>query len=621
MASIDLTNAEVLGFSQGANYLDGGSYQFGRTVNLSITAFIKPPNGSETSRFTHITNQEKARLREIQASGFVDSISINGEVIQNVKILSFDFPTTEASLEDHIQLLRVNMNLEFYEAFDNTESLELADPDLHKNIDFLQESHAKYFESFNENFQFSISDANEYNFTQTLNFSLRKDSTASKDFKDEVKEIALLAFDFTATSAAKVGFIDDRYANFIQSVKGHSTFNETHDAISNSYSLSRSVHLKNGAYRSDQKDELWSADFNHNIAIDSSGSVTITENGSVRGRTDISLRDSIEDKNEDVYENAFQGFLSVKSKAYARCQETLNKLLKESINWVPGSSEWNDCPALTNKHVSLGHSINRQAGSVDYNIAFTNNPRMHKDAIFEYSIDGSKDNNNITSVTESGTIIPYDESSNSRFNPKTMYDDFTVSKDVISRLSPLFDSLRVASSVSALDHSVNLISSTVSFPVYGKQVSYTFVYSDDPSLRNETYIRKLEKTESYQMPVSLRSSVIAANIKETNYDADQSSQGLKDLAFSCVFKRNPSSNKINIDHTNYIKTAASSLLTSLKEEAQGMAFVTSPQVGKGDLSWYPSSMSYGVTSDYSFDFSLGMSFIDKKGVMPEALEY
>ena len=88
MASIDLTNAEVLGFSQGANYLDGGSYQFGRTVNLSITAFIKPPNGSETSRFTHITNQEKARLREIQASGFVDSISINGEVIQNVKILS-----------------------------------------------------------------------------------------------------------------------------------------------------------------------------------------------------------------------------------------------------------------------------------------------------------------------------------------------------------------------------------------------------------------------------------------------------------------------------------------------------------------------------------------------------
>ena len=66
---------------------------------------------------------------------------------------------------------------------------------------------------------------------------------------------------------------------------------------------------------------------------------------------------------------------------------------------------------------------------------------MHKDAIFEYSIDGSKDNNNITSVTESGTIIPYDESSNSEFNPKTMYDDFTVSSDVISRLSPLFDSL------------------------------------------------------------------------------------------------------------------------------------------------------------------------------------
>ncbi len=621
MASIDLTNAEVLGFSQGANYVDGGSYQFGRTVSLSITAFIKPPNGSEISRFTYITNQEKARLEEIKASGFVDSISINGEVIQNVKILSFNFPATEASIEDHIQLLRVNMNLEFYQAFDNTDSLTLSDPDVNKNIGFLEESYVKYFDAFSENFQFNISDANEYSFTQSLSFSLRKDSPTSIDFKDKVKEIALKAFDFTGNAAAKVGFIDNRYADFIRTVKGHGVFNETHDAISNSYSLSRNVNLKNGVYRDDQKDELWSADFYHTIAVDSSGSATITETGSVLGRTDISLEDEIENKNEDVYENAFQGYLSVKEKAYTRCQKTLEELLKSNPDWVSGDSEWNDCADLTNKYVSLGHTINRQAGTVNYTIVFTNNPRMHKDAIFEYSIEGTKDNNNITSVTESASIVPYDQSSNAEFDPKTMYNDFAVSGDIISRLSPLFDSLKVASSTSTLNHSVNLISSSVSFPAYGKQVTYSFTYSDDPSLRNETYIRKLEKSETYQMPVNLRSSVVAANIKETNYDADQTSEGRKDLSFDCVFKRNPSSNKINQDHTNYIKTAASSILTSLKQEAQTMAYVTSPQVAKDDLSWYPSSMSYGVTSGYSFDFSLGMSFIDKKGVMPGALEY
>ena len=128
MSTINLTDAEVLSFSQAANLLDGANYQYGRTISLGITAFIKPPNGSEVSRFTHITNKEKERLEELQASGFVDNISINGEIIQNVKILSFDFPTTEASITDHIQLLRVNMELEYYEAIDNTENLTASDP-------------------------------------------------------------------------------------------------------------------------------------------------------------------------------------------------------------------------------------------------------------------------------------------------------------------------------------------------------------------------------------------------------------------------------------------------------------------------------------------------------------
>jgi len=181
MATIDLTDAEVLGFSQSANYIDD-NYQFGKTVSLSITAFIKPPNGSVNSRFQQITNKEKQRLEEIQASGFVDNISINGEIIQNVKILSFDFPTREASITDHIQLLRVNMNLEFYEAIDNTSNLKAADEELYKATDFLQTAYARYFVNFSESFSFSISELNEYSFNQSINFKLRKDTPTDINF-------------------------------------------------------------------------------------------------------------------------------------------------------------------------------------------------------------------------------------------------------------------------------------------------------------------------------------------------------------------------------------------------------------------------------------------------------
>ena len=140
MAIINLENAEVLGFSQSANYISGEVYQYGRTVSLSITAFIYPGNDIESTRFRKIDTTERSHIDEILGqnnSGFVESISINGTIIQNVKILSYEFAAQEATIEDHINLLRVNMELEFYEAFDHSGDLKSADSEVYKATDFL----------------------------------------------------------------------------------------------------------------------------------------------------------------------------------------------------------------------------------------------------------------------------------------------------------------------------------------------------------------------------------------------------------------------------------------------------------------------------------------------------
>ena len=202
-----------------------------------------------------------------------------------------------------------------------------------------------------------------------------------------------------------------------------------------------------------------------------------------------------------------------------------------------------------------------------------------------------------------------------------MYDKFSSSSDVISRMQPLFDSVKINSSVASLVFPKNLTSSSVSFAAYGNSVSYSFTYSDDPALRDETYIRRLEKSSSYEMPVAIRSNLIAPNIKETNYDADQSTIGTKSVSFDCVLKRNPNSNKINSAHTNYLKTASDSIFTSLQSDIQQNAFVKSPQVGKNDLNWYLENLSYNFSSEYDFAYDAEMKFIDKKGVQPTALKY
>ena len=626
MATINLENAEVLGFSQSADYLDGGMYQYGRTVSLSITAFIYPGNDIESTRFRKIDTTERAHIEEILGqnnSGFVESISINGTIIQNVKILSYEFTAQEASIQDHINLLRVNMELEFYEAFDQTSDLKAADSEIYKSVGFLEVEYAKYFESFSENFDFSITDGFQYSFGQTINFTLRKNSPSGVDFSAIAKEIALKAFDVSGNSVAKVGFIDDRYANFIRTVKGNGIFNESYDTINNQYSLSRSMSLGAGVYRSDQKDENWSATFSYSIAVDGSGNVSVTEDGSIQGRSVVSSleTDASTIRNEDKYENAYQGLLVLKNNAYSRCQAMLSDYIKSSPDWIPGAQEWNNHSDLKTKFVSFGRSFNRMAGSINYNISFTTNPRMHNDAIFEYTLEANRGENNITNVTESGEIKPYDESKNYLFEPKNLYDKFTSSSDVISRLKPLFNSVKTNSSIDNLTFPTNLINSNISFAIYGLGISYSFTYSDDPTLRNETYIRKLEKQSNYQMPVRIRSSKIAPNVKETNYDSDQSTSGSKNVSFNCIIKRNPNSNKINTAHTNYLKTASDSVFTSLQPEIQKNAFVRSEQVGKNDLNWFLELLDYNFSSDYTLAFNSSMGFVDKKGVSVTALKY
>ena len=644
--TINLSNIEVLDYQQDAKYIDGGIYQYGRTVTLSLSAFIYPGKSIESTNFRNVDGEVEVHLEEILGmlnSGFVDHIDISGETIHDVKILSYNFPTSPGALENHISLLKVNMTLEFYETFEDAKSTLIdADPEVYKATEFLEQQYAKYIESFRENFNFSINDNYEHQFSHTINFSLRQNSKIDPEFAQNVKEMALRAFDVRNDFAPKVGYLDSRYSEFIRSIQGNGLFTESHNPIDNSYTLTRNVASKSNAYKATdniapgevvEADKNWSSDFNYNIQVDQSGSVSITENGSIQGRTDKTLETDSElaTKNQDTYENAVQGLVALNlndpdeaSGAYARCKEALTDFVKTNSNWMPTDQEWADSDDLKKKYVSLGKNLDRVAGSISYTIVFTTNPRMHNDAIFQYTVQGQRGNDNITSVTESGTITPYNESKHATFDQKLLkdlYDKFTPSKDVIDRISSIYESVRVPSSVNPFEHPKNLVSSSISFNAYGVEVSYDFSYSDDPTLRDETYLRKVDKTHDYKMPVIIRSSVVAPNLKETNYDANQTSEGSKSVSLNCIFKRNPQSNEINKDHADYLKTASDAVFSQLKGEVQKEAYISSPQVGKNDLNWYLADLQYSFGSDYNLTFSAGMNFVDKKGVAAEALEY
>ncbi|HBY68125.1 MAG TPA: hypothetical protein DEG69_10415 [Flavobacteriaceae bacterium] len=112
---INLINTEVLDYSHTLNL--AGTYQFGRIVNLSLTAFILPEGSKalDKEKFSSIDAEEKKHVQEILDNGWADEITLGGEnnkeTIQNVKILSYAFPTDVGN--DKITSLRVNMTLQY----------------------------------------------------------------------------------------------------------------------------------------------------------------------------------------------------------------------------------------------------------------------------------------------------------------------------------------------------------------------------------------------------------------------------------------------------------------------------------------------------------------------------
>jgi len=622
-STINLTNTEVLDYSHTLNMV--GMYQFGRTVNLSLTAFIMPvssPSPTEVfsgfdsndrEKFASIDTQQNSFIEEILDNGWADSITLgsgsNKETINNVKILSYSFPTDTSN--NKINLLRVNIVLEYTESFDNTPSLTEADADIYTNLQAFD--YAQYFESFSENYNFSLSESGEFSFQQNVNFVLEQNSSTSVDLVQQAKNLVNSVF---LSNPPKLGYLDSRYDNFIQTIKTRGRFSESYDSISNSYSFSRSVNTRSGAHKADQKNENWSAGLDYTIQRDESGIITITENANIQGR--LGLESSETD--EDLYSNAYAGFTVLHSGSYDRCQALMENMIKDKPDWVQGSESWNLADDLKVKFISFGKNLNRVAGTISYNIVYTNNPRMHEEAIFDYTLSSSKDQEGYVQITESGNISPYGESKNSGFNAKVLYDRFTSSSDVLSRVKVLHESIKDPDAV-ILENPKNLISSSVSFPAYGLSISYSFVYSDDKSLRDETYVRKLKKNDSFNSPTKITSSVIAPNIKETNYDSNQTSLGKKSLSFECVFKRNPNSNLINKAHTDYLKTSSDSVFNSIKQEVERSAFVNAKQNVSNQLSFFLESMSYNFDSNYQFNSSAEMSFVDRRGVAAEIMEY
>ena len=206
---------------------------------------------------------------------------------------------------------------------------------------------------------------------------------------------------------------------------------------------------------------------------------------------------------------------------------------------------------------------------------------------------------------------------------KRTFDKMVTPAKVLERIKPIYDSTKDSSRSSySLSSPKHLVSKSISLDSYGVEINYSFTFQDDKSLRNSTYLRRMEKDDSYEMPVINRQAFFIPNQKTTNFDANQSTLGKKNVNISCVAKRDPEGNTINTPaHAAYFKAASDSITSTLKEELENSAFVNAEQSKHNEYNFFLEDANFSFSSGYDLNYSASLGFVDKRGVVASELKY
>jgi hypothetical protein len=237
----------------------------------------------------------------------------------------------------------------------------------------------------------------------------------------------------------------------------------------------------------------YSATYTHSIQLGEDGVMTASENGNIRG---------IENPN---YQIALSAVAVEMTGSYYRCSGVANA-------YFPTGA------ILITSPVSQGRSIDIFNNNINYNVVFNNSPTNQRSYFWDYSLQAAK-NNGISTVTEQGSVVGRGENESVAFDNARA--GFSVVKPGIEgRCGSLF--------VSPYEPATNYLENkNESYSPVRGQVGYSYVYSNDPNLRANDGVRRLDLSVTQNHPVYSWNKIgifNVATILQNDYQSTQGSQ-------------------------------------------------------------------------------------------------
>lgn len=436
----------------------------------------------------------------------------------------------------------------------------------------------QYLDSFSEDFNVSLDESNTYNFSHSLDITYLSGVEGGGDPIDPIataKSLAINLFDQTPAQFSTV--IPPSYGSI--SAASRKYFNESYNLIDGSCTFEKQLSLLPSGL------STYSLKVSNEFSFDDQGIVTVSENGEISPRS------------PDFLEEAKEALDTELSKSYDRC----NSIYDSYKNYLGANSS-----SLYSQPITKNKTLNNSEGTSSYTVEYTDNlTYVNLNTIEERQINLNI-SDNITTVSEDGTIISINSKSVD-FDPYTLMPSRATVKN---RCEAFYNENMPASNPYALKN----LNNKFTVPRYGKQITYNYVFTSDANvfdLDDDAVFSRKEATHADKIGTPEQSTMIIPNVSSAIlHTPGQTSMGTRSSSFKGSLRRPRFTN--NLDN----RPTPTAAINTVKQEVLSDAYMVFANnnlirsVDKNQI--YVTSASYTFDSQNSFSMKVDCTFTMKR---------
>lgn len=414
-----------------------------------------------------------------------------------------------------------------------------------------------YLESFSESFSVDGDEEGGYRYVHSITIKYIK-ADAGFDPIGAAKTAATAIFAGTSYETA----IDSLGKNFAYSRAGRKFFTEKYNTKTNECSFEKSY-------------SLLDRNTTTNYTLSLSSKVSITEIGAIL----------VEERGDIIGLNGFSSANAAVTTEFAAAYSRCNALFTKTSSLANGTAD-----SLISTPIQKLKSLNDQAQTANYTITFTNNKNLDIGNLitFEQTESFGK-SGDIPTISYEGKISSFNKKS-SLFNPSSL----------------------VAAKVPSTPVGYKLLNKKISAAKYGKQISFSYVFTSDPTFYTSGNFRR----------ITISVDDLLGGLIHKEYQIPNSTVLVHNLGITSVSKRTVTVDTILPRASNVMISPPVLPLVALKDIALAkcLSFISELGLAGVDNNMiFFRQLSYNFNSSRSLKMTLEMDYVVPKNTLTERI--